>query len=491
MKILVIGIDGGDEKIMRNMPMPNLHRLLDQNVCMHIEEDLWSRGWVEILSGTHGRESGAFYQKPVLDNRRISTQKFDMTDYAANPQIKPLWAELSGRGYTVGFMNVPSMFPAPEVNGFVVSGGGAGASTSGANRIPCEGCYPPHIQDLLEDSDYILDTRFVASGIRDVNTFIDRLVEMTEKRTRAFKSICAQHSYDMGFIALMAVCRIQYLAMSEINALIENLGRSRNSFQEKLLFFYKSFDKQLGELVSTLQPESLMLISDHGQSPRLFTVNLNAWLQKKGFQTPLSHNANSVNESAKYLAGYLPEGIKQVIKKLMPIVAAKVSGHNANWEKTRAFGITYVPGIYLNDEKRFGGIITTSDAYQKLLSEIIKVFNDDPENRQHGLKARSYRQEYHNATSEALLPDIWIDHDDSYFFEQQGNFITPNNNYGPIKTLEGIKKDMYTGIKGRKPLFSVSPFLADKVNPDDEKNLTLAYKLIVRGIESEAKSLPG
>jgi len=482
MRILTIGIDGGDERIIRAMPMPNLHKLLDRNVCLQIEEDLWNRGWVAILSGEHGRETGAFYEKPVLGSTRTTTQKFSIADYGANPAIVPLWAKLSANGHRVGFMNVPSMFPAPEVNGFVVAGGGAGASTSGATRIPVEACYPRHICGLLEDAGYILDTRFVASGIRDANVFIDRLVEMTKKRTSAFTAICSQQMPDMGFVVYRAACLIQYLAMSEIEALISNKCDPKNSFQEKILFFYESFDNQIGGLVDALKPEHLMLVADHGQSPLLFNVSLNAWLQRSGFQVPLSQGASVLKKSAKTLAACLPKGFKQLIKRSAPKTAAKVTGVSANWEQTKAFGMTYVPGIYINDKNRFGGIVASGKEQQDLIKDLVAAFNKDFENQQHNLKARPYRQEYKTAKFESLLPDIWIDHDDTYNFTQQGQYITQNVAYGTITTLEGIDRDVYTGTKGSKPLLCVSPYLADKVKGGDERDLTLAYKLIVRGM---------
>lgn len=483
MKILVIGIDGGDERIIRAMPMPNLHKFLDQNISLNIEEDLWNRGWVGILTGVHGRESGAFYQKPVLNSTHTTTQKFNIDDYASIPEIKPLWDRLSQNGHSVGFMNVPSMFPAPKVNGFVVSGGGAGARTSGAARIPETACYPTHIRDLLQKSGYILDTRFVASGIRKIEILFDQLIEMTEKRTDVFTDICGHQKPGIGFLVYRSVCVFQYLAMSEIEALIENKLDPENFFQEKILSFYQFFDKQVEKLVTVLQPDNSMLVSDHGQSPLLYNINLNVWLQKDGFQTSSSHGANIFKKSAKTLAGYLPKNLKQMIKQSAPKAAAKVSGLNANWEHTAAFSITSIPGIYINDRKRFGGEIGSGSEYQELVETIVAGFNRDPENQQYNLKARPYRQVYKDAKYEALLPDIWIEHPDTFRFLQTGNYISPNVAYGPIPSLEGIERDVYTGTKGRNPLLCVSPHLADLVQPNDTMDLTLAYKLIVRGME--------
>lgn len=484
MKILVIGIDGGDERIFRAMPMPALHHLLEQNVQLKIEEDLWSRGWVEIVSGVHGWESGGFYQKPVLGVPGASTQKFSAADYAANPHIEPLWSKLTGVGHTVGFMNVPGMYPAPKVKGFVVSGGGGGASTSGAARIPVDACYPKKIRELLETSGYILDTRLIASGIRDISALINRLTEMTEKRTQAFLNLSKQYKPDMGFVVYRSVCVVQYLAMSEIEALIKNNGTPETATHEKIITFYEAIDKHIEKLMSALQPEHVVLLADHGQSPLLYRVNLNAWLQENGFLTPAYQGAWSMKKYAKLVAARLPKGLKQTIKKSAPKTSLTLGGVDADWEKTSAFAIPNVPGIYIHDSARFGKAGRPDKETQTRMDKIITLFNHNPENQVRGLVAKPFRHKHKTAKHEAMLPDIWIDHPDTCHFVAAGKYISSNPAYGPITTLEGIDRDVYTGTKGRFPLFSISPFLARLAKPDDEKDLTLAYKLIVRGMQA-------
>jgi len=181
----------------------------------------------------------------------------------------------------------------------------------------------------------------------------------------------------------------------------------------------------------------------------------------------------------------LPKSLKTNIKRIVPNVKDKVSGTiNANWWQTRAFGVRYVPGIYINDQERFGGPVKTHPERNLIVEEIIQAFNKDDNVKKHGLSAREYRALYKAATYEALLPDIWIDHPDTVFFEQHGPFIQPNVDYGPIKGLEDVERDMLTGIKGRYPLLCVSSDLANLASDDDARDLTLAYKLIIRGMET-------
>ncbi|AOY60122.1 hypothetical protein B2D07_16785 [Desulfococcus multivorans] len=463
--------------------MPNLHKILAQNICLDVQEDLWSRGWAEILCGVHGRESGAFYAKPKLDGSHNTTQKFSVYDYDLNPDIKPLWARLCEKGHSVGFMNVPSMMPAPTVNGFAVAGGGAGAATSGASVIPLEGCYPNEARDLLIKKGYIVDTRFVSCGLRDESAFLNRLVHMTKIRTNAF--ICLQDRFHVrfGFVAFMAICRVQYLAMSEIEALIQNKGLPANSFQEKLLVFYEQIDEYIGKIMGCVSPEHVMFVSDHGQSPRLYSVNVNEWLTKSGFQHPKAKSSGTFKQAIKAATGIFPQSFKKHLVRTAPGLSAKLAGMNADWNRTKAFGVRYVPGIYINDQSRFAGPVSNDTESVHLAQEIVEQFNGNEEAKKNNLKARIYRNQYNQSRYEALLPDIWIDHPDAYFFEQNGAFIEPNKDYGPIKNLARVERDMFTGIKGRHPLFCVDPALAGLIRKSDEPSLTLAYKLILRGME--------
>ncbi|MDD3654575.1 MAG: alkaline phosphatase family protein [Desulfotomaculaceae bacterium] len=485
MKILTIGLDGGDKRIIRAMSMPYLHKLLDQNVCLDLEEDLWSRGWVKILSGVPGYESGAFYAKPKLDGTHDTTNKFSTSDYNNNSDINPLWARLSERGHTVGFMNVPSMMPAPEVKGFAVSGGGAGAATSGSTIIPVEACHPKDIREILEKNGYILDLRTVSSGIKDIDQFFNQLLMMTQLRTAAFLNLQGRFSIQYGFVAYMAFNRTQNLAMSEIEPLIQNNCNPANPFQERLVQFYAQMDEQIGKLITELSPQNIMLVSDHGQSPRLYSVNVNNWLRQTGLQVPLAQSMSLMKQTAKTIARFMPQGIKNRISKTAPGLKEKVGGGiNADWSQTKAFGVRYVPGIYINDQKRFNGPVQIDEYKQSLVHEIIDKFNNDQAAKEHGFFARAYRQKYSHARYEALLPDIWIDHPDTYFFEQHGEFIESNKDYGPIKSLEQVDRDMFTGIKGRHPLLCVSPGLTELAGEDDQRDLTLAYKLITRGMDA-------
>ena len=165
MKLLVIGIDGADERIISAFNSTQFKSLKDSMYNKVLTEDLWSRGRAHIFTGKKACDTGAAYTKPLLDGTYDFTQNFGLKDLEGNNDVTPIWKLVNNSGGSVGIMNVPGTSPAPNVNGFFISGAGAGLGK--IKGIPEHLCSPKSIKPLLDSYGYILDTRFVTSGIRD------------------------------------------------------------------------------------------------------------------------------------------------------------------------------------------------------------------------------------------------------------------------------------------------------------------------------------
>lgn len=465
MKLLVIGIDGGDQRIFEHMDMPFLHGLLKKTQSVGLEEDLWTRGWVEILSGYDVSETGGAYTKPVLnENEYLFTQSFKKTDYYINKEITPLWELLVQRGGRLGIMNWPTTGPASEISGFFVAGAGGGSGKSGAAETPSEAVYPKNILPILNELDYIFDTRFRASGIKDFTTLMKRLSLMQSNRTESFIELSEKFDIETGMICFRASTIVQYLAMADIEAIIEGKGLTKQ--QEKIQKFYRNLDKHLSKLFDELNADEFLIVSDHGSEPRKGTINLNQFLVEKeylSFESPLMKFPKKVLNKLYGIAGKKP-------KYGLPIKC----------DKTKAFTGRYISGMYINDVNRFQGPVK-EDEIDGIVNEIVEVFNAYPQAQKHKLKARPYRRNFKESFKYDLLPDIWVDGPDSLFFEAKGKFVEENHEYGPLgEPLEHVTRDQYTGTKGRHPLFVCSKGLSEHIQEEDDRNLTLAYKVIER-----------
>jgi predicted AlkP superfamily phosphohydrolase/phosphomutase len=481
LKLLVIGIDGADRRVMEAMDMPILKSFLTDGICLEVEEDLWSRGWAEILGGVHGRQSGGFYNKPKLDGSHDMTQSFGTKDYSRNEKIKPLWERLSELHQSVGFMNVPTTMPAPRVDsGFFVSGAGGGMGKLDLGEVPAAACHPTEAVAALSELEYIVDIRFRSCGIREVDTFFASLGKMQEARTRAYISLCRQYRPSLGFVAFMATSRVQNLAFSEIEALGGNEGIPTNQIQRRIRDLYGNLDEQIGALLAELQPRHVMIVSDHGTEAYRHSANVNALLREMGLYSEAKRAAiprRVVNRARKLISGR----VKHVINKALPGVSGAVSGYAGSpvdWDTSEAFGARYVSGIYINDHRRFGGPVADGPDVRALAQDICDAVNATTEAKEFDLRARPYRERHTGAAFFDLLPDVWIDKPDSVFFEGKGAFVAPNEDYGPIDSLYNINRDMYTGIKRRYPLVAIDREMTRYIPELQPSDLTLVYRII-------------
>ena len=174
----------------------------------------------------------------------------------------------------------------------------------------------------------------------------------------------------------------------------------------------------------------------------------------------------------------VPPWLRRRLSGMAPRAAALVK-RDIVWEKTKAFGNFYVNGVYLND-RRFNGPVNDSEA-KELTETICRLFNETEEAKEHHLNARPYRCQHAGARFQALLPDVWIDHPDTVFFDQgMSPFMEPNGDYGPLRSFASITRDMFTGIKGRHPICCVDPATAERQEEGDPSDLTLVYRLVDR-----------
>ena len=189
MKVLLIGMDGAHIDVFKRGWTPFISSLIEKGNQLNIKNDLLSRGWLEIATGKHASITGAMYDNPKINKTHKWNLKFSINDIPGlGIDIKPIWQVLNEKGYRVGVMNLPTVFPSPKVDGFFVSGGGGGAPVV-EQAIP-ELCYPKEILNILKKNDYIVDERTVQLVVdKKLDTpdlIMGELANKNSKRTKSF-----------------------------------------------------------------------------------------------------------------------------------------------------------------------------------------------------------------------------------------------------------------------------------------------------------------
>lgn len=457
MKALIIGIDGGTKKIFEGMPMPFLHSKIEKYQGPELEADLVSRGWAEQVSGMYADETKAFYVYPDETRNRKVTMRYSLGDLMSVPGIRPIWEIPQQAGLSVGIMNIPTTFPAPEVSGFFVSGAGGGLNK--VDGVPKEMCYPADLAGILAEREYIVDIRMGTSSFATMEQLFNRLRTMMKVRTDAFIDLALQHKVDFGFLAYRYAAILQYTAMSEISAYIDKLPQS-SVWREMLPVLYKEFDEQLEKIFVKLKPEHWIFSSDHGVGDQRFFINPNIILQKLGFQCADLKILRTIKRSI-------------INREYFPVKMA-------HWEKTQAFSDWYTPGIFLNDAERFGGPVQ-NEQLNELAELICNALNSSTDMKQLGITAAPYRKKKVASRYESLCPDIKLSQSEGNFIaSSQGPFVRRNPNYGDIKDISRITGGMHSGNKNPYPFFCTDHNTLQLINPDDPRDLTLVYKLIQR-----------
>ncbi len=487
MKMLVLGLDGADQRIIQCMDMPFTQQLLKDGMSLALEEDLLSRGWAEMLTGLHGSETKGLYLWPKLDGTYDFSPSFSCTSGSLeNDGVVPLWSLLNKRGFDVGIQNIPTTGPATKVNGFFVSGGGGGAS--GAQGIPENMVWPPAVKSILEQENYIFDVRGPEKH-KLLSVFLQNLENALQTQVESFIKLSHHFKPEFGFVCFRLSVELQYLAMSEIEAIwkeheekpfgASNYGDSH--VREAIINHFKYLDKCIESIFSALNPKQYIFTADHGIEPYKHEANVDVFLAAQGWLKQPNH----WSQYAKKIATRGPARVRRLLgirkkksRKLEPYT-------NFNKKSTLAFGNFFdsgnFAGIYINDKRRFGGPVAEGRCLNELRKEICDSFNEDPVWRNHNMQASPYRSLFDGARYEHLLPDIRIEKPDSVFFSGRRNLaIIENKNFSPL--TEDISKGWYpySGVKGCHPLFFTDSETGKYLENGDPKDLRLVYHLIDR-----------
>lgn len=474
LKLLVVGIDGGEKSVIRKAPMPFLQRLIEENNSIEVEEDINSRGWAEFYLGQHGSETGALYFRPQVEGKCGLSGKLSLTDMLSMPHVNPIWKDVADSGAKVGWMNIPTVYPPQETSGFFVGGSAGGGSVAGvATSVPDGQALPADVVNVLRDKNYISDIRVVPStSFATLGDFFDSLLKMATKRVESFIPLVEQYSAEVGFIGFRAVNILQNIGMAEVQNWLGNETNGWSSeWPQHLNQFFQAFDNQVEQLFDQLQPENFVLISDHGAAPYRKNLNVNALLRQEGFQAEFTPFAAKVDR--------VQRGVWRRLKKLGMKQPDLGYLRNTDMKRTRAFGFTFIPGIFLNDE-RFGGPVTSDTEKKQLVESICASFNESSECKAEGISAEPYREQHIKARFEKMLPDIWINKPDEFFTVEQGPLVQANPWYGAIPAVAQLPQSVYTGLKGRHPLCVFSGDRETLVQPGDPNDLTLANRVIKR-----------
>jgi predicted AlkP superfamily phosphohydrolase/phosphomutase len=313
-RTFVVGLDGASwllaEPWLDEGRLPNLAALRETGSYATSRSCLppvTHPNWKCYSSGKNPGKHGVYWFERIdLVDERIDIMNGD--DY----RTAELWDYLNVDGQQVGVVNMPSMYPPRELDGFVVAGGPD--AVEGEYRSIDQGyATPRELEDRLRDRyDYRVHPDPLLSSNTERGAEVDEILELLDLRFQVALDLFREEGLDFVHVTLFYLNVLHHFFWDD-----EPTRRA-----------WELIDEWLGELAA-LEDTNLVVMSDHGAAPTTTEFYINEWLAENGYQTRTRsvdayfqrvgltrENALSVAKRlgvVDTLAAVVPESVQQLI----------------------------------------------------------------------------------------------------------------------------------------------------------------------------------
>jgi len=411
-KVFIIGMDCMTPQLLFEQwrdELPNVKRMMEQGLWGELESSIppiTVPAWSCMMSGKDPGVLG-FY-----GFRNRADYSYDRMSIATAKAVKEdrIWDILSRDAKHVIIVGVPQTYPPQPVHGYVVSSFLTPSTQS-------QYTYPPELKEEVEEllGEYMLDVEHFRTD--DKEWLLQQIYQMTDKRFTLVKHLLKTKPWNFFMYVEMGPDRIHHGFWKHFDPQHPKYVPG-SPFENAIKDYYKHIDTQIGELLSLLDDDTIiLLVSDHGAKKMDGGICINEWLRREGYLV--------LKEGWRQLGG-TGQGI-------VPLSKAEI-----DWSKTRAWGAGgYYGRVFLNVQGREPqGVIPAAD-YDKVRDELAAKLAaiTDPQGRD--IHTRVYKPEETYRECKGIPPDLivlfgdlfWrsvgsLGHNDIYTFE---NDIGPDD----------------------------------------------------------------
>lgn len=264
---VIVGIDGVPHGMMEDLAergvMPNFAGLKDKGSFVKMDSSIpaiSSTSWGTIFTGRNPGEHGVYGFTDIIEG----TYTLSFSNFLSFK--KPAFWQGNGGNYVI--LNVPSTYPAQELNGYHVSGF--------VSPNMDKAVYPASFLDKLKEFNYKIDVD-AGKGHKSERLLFKELNDTLDARIKAYRYLWDEQDWDTFMMVFTGTDRLEHFLWSAYED-------QDHDFHEKFLDFFRRIDDELGEIESRLEEEdTFVMLSDHGMERVKFNVNLNAYLKEEGF----------------------------------------------------------------------------------------------------------------------------------------------------------------------------------------------------------------
>lgn len=344
-RVILIGLDGADPAVVQELlpALPNVRRLIDEGawgtVCS-TQPPLSPPAWATLMTGMNPGKHGVydFYHMPMRAQRSYVRRLIT----SANWHAPALWDRTSRHGLRAGFVNIPMCWPAPEVNGFFVSGLGTPPDAPVFT-------HPPELSASLADA--MLEPGD-GTAVPDRAEYLARCARSGRSMLEVAERLWRSQTLDLFCAALTFPDRFQHLFWNDLAA-------GEPEVTDVWRRWFADFDAFLGRVLDGAQSfgGTVVLFSDHGFGPVERYFHVNRWLLRRGYL--------EVGDPARLGA---PDGLLTAI----------------DWTHTVAYALSEYGDIRLNLRGRepLGSVLPGTNARAlrvALITELLRLEDEDGE----------------------------------------------------------------------------------------------------------------
>jgi len=252
--------------LLKKGALPNFAKLVERGTFLETISsvpEVSNVAWTTIFTGCNPAEHGIF---GFTDLHHYS-YKIKFPSFL-DVQVPAVWERLSENKRRSIIINVPATYPAKPLVGKLVSGFVA---------IDLKkACWPKDWADELERIGYVIDVD-VSEHVGKKEELIKALEKSIEARGRVILDLFEREDFDLFWAVISETDRLHHF-------LFDAAMDESHPLHDAFVGIYRKIDELFGEILKCLDGRATFFaFSDHGFTNLEREVNINYWLQEKGY----------------------------------------------------------------------------------------------------------------------------------------------------------------------------------------------------------------
>ena len=248
------------QEIMQRQYLPNFDKVLKRGYSSSlntVHPYVTAPNWASIFSGVNPGKHGIFDMSNFRSGRKL-IPNMNMCD------IPFMWDYVSWSRLKILSAGVPFCFPAPEVNGWWVTG----------RFAPNLSCYPLSLKNMFDLSGFeyfniSARRRFKVIRQTGLQRYLERELLRLEKRKSAVLQMIDSRKWDLVLL---------------VDELPDTIFHHAFDNWEVVGDMFNRLDEWLGGIINRMKnKDSLIVVSDHGFELTSKTFYLGEWFRRNGY----------------------------------------------------------------------------------------------------------------------------------------------------------------------------------------------------------------